>query len=232
MKSEFFRNSFFHSYSKIEKGRIYLFCGLGGTTAQYLPAITKLRKNGFSVVVIRFRTKAMLGLTVENLPQSIDDVCMLVATYENQRTTDTPAIVIGNSMGSVFAWHAAKRVPSISKVIINTGYALISKHIFEDKIGQHWRKKLEKDGIDQKMFNELISESEPIANFDKLKGKEVLLFMNRDDNIISFEHAKTFKDALDEHDIVYKYVENSKTRHGTAIMKNLLGKQLLEFIKL
>lgn len=231
MRSEFFRSSSFRSYKKVEEGRIYIFCGFGATIASYLPAIIRLQKNGFSVVVLRFRTKAMLGLTVDSLPKSIEDVCGVVALYEKQRASSAPAIVIGNSMGSVFAWHVAKQIPTIRKVVINTGYALISKHIFEDKIGLHWRKKLQQDGIDQAMFHKLISDSEPIANFDKLRGREVLLFMNRDDNVISFEHAELFKAALEAHEIHFTYIENSKSRHGTAIIKNLLGTPLLSFIK-
>jgi len=220
----------FKSLQKQEKGIVYFFSGFGSPLAYYLPAIRRFRKQGYTVACFSFKTKAVLGLSVQTLPVSIKEVVDTVSAKQQARGNNLPVIAIGNSMGSVFAWHVAKKVPSISKVVINTGYALISKHIFEDKIGQHWRKKLLQEGIDQAKFHKLISESEPIANIEMVKGKQVLLFMNKDDNVISFEHSKIFRDAMDQHKIDYKYVQNSKMRHGTTIIKNLMGKEIISFI--
>ena len=103
--------------------------------------------------------------------------------------------------------------------------------MFESPIGRHWRGPLQKDDIDEETFHKLIRASEPITDFHLLKGKRVLLFMNRDDKVIDISHAALFKDALEANHINYTYVENKKLRHGTAILKNLQSKTILDFIK-
>lgn len=155
----------------------------------------------------------------------------MVTELEKSYKDERPVIAIGNSMGSVFAWHVTGRVPTISKIVANTGYALISRHIFEDKIGQPWRKKLIADGINLQKFHQEILASEPVSIIPKVRGKEILICLNKDDNVISFSNSILYKKVLEENHIPYQYLENSKMRHGTAIMKNLLSNRMLEFIK-
>ena len=126
MKTGFFTFKEFSAHGKIENGRIYLFCGFASPIAVYRPAIRRFRKNGYSVVAFSFKTKSIIGLTVQSLPKIIDGVCSAVAQLEETRKGGPNAIVIGNSMGCVFAWHAAKRIRTINKVVANSAYALIS----------------------------------------------------------------------------------------------------------
>lgn len=186
---------------------------------------------GFSVIVFRFKTKAILGLTVDNLPTAIQEVVNAVKRYETSTNNSNQAIVIGTSMGSVFAWHTASRVPSIRKIVINTGYALISKHIFEDKVGKPWRKTLLAQGIDEQSFHKLIKEHEPLTVIKSLTDKDVLLFLNKDDNVISFSNSVLMKKELEKNKISHRYVENKKMRHGTTILRNLHSKHLVEFLE-
>lgn len=227
--SKLFNHKYFPALKKPGAGRIYLFLGFGGTISAYSPAILRLCRNGFSVVVFRFSVRGVLGFTVENLPIAIDDICKTVQAYEAKRTDNLQTISFGNSMGSVFAWHTAQRVKSVDKVVANTGYALISKMTFEWKRSS-WREQLIKDGYTQKTFYEAIRECEPITHFDKLKGKRVLLLMNRNDNVINFEHAQIFKEALERHNINYTYIETQDKTHGRTIAKNLFSKKLLDFL--
>lgn len=228
--TKLFRYKHFPALKKPVRGRIYLFMGFGGLTATYSPAILRLCNNGFSVVAFSFSVRGVLGFTIENLPVAINDICKTVETYEAKRTDSLQTISFGNSMGSVFAWHTAQRVKSIDKVVANTGYALISKMIFEYKQDQTWYKQLVKDGYDEQSFHKAILDCEPITHFDKLKGKKILLFMNRNDNVISFSHAKLFKDALEQNNITYTFVESHDKTHGRTITKNLFSKQLIEFL--
>jgi len=231
IKSSLFRIRQFKPISRTNAGRIYIFCGLGSPLAYYLPAITRFRKHGFSVVIFKFKTRAILDLSIVNFSEVIKEVVTTVSALEKANESAKTVVAIGNSMGSVFAWHVAAKVPSITKVVANTGYALISKHIFEDRIGLHWRKKLIADGLDEHEFHKQILDSEPTSVMPRVHGKQILIFLNKDDNVISFSNSILYKKVLDEHNIPFEYVENSKIRHGTAIMKNLLSKRLLEFIE-
>ncbi len=231
MKSAFFRCYTFKARRHPERGRIYLFAGLASPLIFYLPAIRKFRKAGFSVVVFTFRTRAMYSLSHIDIPKAVDELCDTVALLEKSADTSLPAIALGNSMGSAFAWHAASRVQSIDRVVANTGYAVISRHVFEDKSGSHWRKKLLRDGIDEAAYHKLINKYEPAAVFDKLRGKKVLLFMNRDDKVIGFSQAALFKQALEKNKINYEYIENHGMGHVAAIWHNLMSRKLLDFLK-
>lgn len=227
--SKFFRHTYFPALQKPERGRVYLFLGFGGKTAVYSPAILRLCRHGFSVVAISFHTRMSSEERIATLPKRIDAVCQTVAAYEARRKTKTQAIAFGNSMGSVYAWHVAQRIPSIDKVVANTAYALISKMIFEWK--GSWYNNLIRDGYTQETFHQAIADIEPIAHFDKLKGKRVLLCMNRDDPVINFEHAQLFKDALEKYGIEYEYLENRRVSHAGAVVRNIMSKRVLDFLK-
>lgn len=229
--SRLFIHKYFPPLNKHERGRIYFFLGFGGTITAYSPVILRLCKNGFSVVAFRFSVRGIMNLRIDTLPIAIQDICETVADYESKRTDKLQTISFGNSMGSVFAWHAAQRTKSVDKVVANTGYALISKMTYEWPKNKKWLKELERDGHTQGTFHKAIEDSEPITHFEKLKGKKVLLLMNRNDNVINFEHAQIFKDALDRYNIDYKYVETHDKTHGRTVAKNLLGTKILDFLK-
>lgn len=231
MKFKYFKTYRYDSVTTRNSGHIHLLCGFNSPRAFYLPAIRKYRKAGFDVILYRFHTKAIRELDAMSLPDAIEELCTIVASNEKEFSSNLQGIVLGNSMGSVFAWHAASRIDSIEKIVANTGYALISKHIYEDKIGTHWRKKLIKDGISQNEFHSMISKYEPISVFDKLKDKKVLLCMNRDDNVIGFDQAALFLESLKMNNINYTYIENHSMKHGTAILKNLMSKSLIDFLR-
>jgi esterase/lipase len=229
--SRLFTHTYFPSLNKREHGRIYFFLGFGGTTTMYSPIILRLRKNGFSVVVFRFSVRKIMDLRIDTLPVSIHDICETVADYETKRTDKLQTISFGNSMGSVFAWHIAQRIRSIDKVVANTGYALISKMTFEWPKNKKWLEELSRDGHTPETLHKAIIDSEPITHFDKLKGKKVLLFMSRNDNVIDFAHAQIFKDALEHNGIEYTYVETENKTHGLVVAKNLVGKKVIDFLK-
>lgn len=229
--SRLFTHTYFPSLGRREKGRIYFFLGFGGTITMYWPVILRLRKNGFSVIAFRFSVRQIMDLRIDTLPIGIDDICKIVVEYEAKRTDNLQTISFGNSMGSVFAWHVAQRVPGIDKVIANTGYALISKMTFEWPKNKKWLKELSQQGHTAETLHKAIADSEPITHFDKLKGKRVLLFMSRNDNVISFEHAQLFKDALERNGIKYTYVETNDKTHGLVVAKNLASKKVIDFLK-
>ena len=231
MASKYFKVRQFTALAPEEKGRIYLMCGFAGPLALWWPVVKYLRRQGYSLSVFTFRTRPMSQLSIQTLPKVINDACTAVEQLEKQRKGPRPATVIGSSMGAVFAWHVAKRVKTVDKVVANSAYALISKMILESKVGAVWRRNLKKDNVDAETFRKSIVASEPITDFHLLTGKKILLFMNRDDQVVDFAHAQLFKDALEANGLEYTYIENEGMKHSKGIYHNLKSQALLDFLQ-
>jgi esterase/lipase len=206
------------------KSVVFFFTILHSKIWLYRWPIKKLVQHGFTVVAYDYSGKLVLDGDIEKfitVTKEIEaDVKKRIADYKEQAYKNF--YCFGSSMGTILAIYCAANIKDLTKVIINTTYGSLAENVWTWRYLKRTKNKIIKNGLTMEKLETLLTEISPIPNAKKLKGKKVLLYLARHDEVLPFSQASKFKKALDEATVTYLYYENRSLKHIPSIIANLL----------
>lgn len=204
---------------------VFFFAGMGTRTWLYTFTIRRLVRHGYKVVAYDFAPGVVKNGDADNFLQVAERVSQSVkrhiATF--QSVGDESFAAFGVSMGTLMAIKVAGENTAIRKVIINMTYGSVAENVWTWKFVESTKRKSIEQGYTMETLDRKLVPVSPIPNAEKLKDKDVLLYLSTKDKILVFEQSRQFKDALDRHGVDYMYIQNDKHGHiigGYQHMRN------------
>ncbi len=221
------------SFGLVKENVIFFFTAFGHKYWLYYPAIKKLTKAGYYVIVYDINPNIVFNGNIPELLTHVDilinDIKKQVESLKKQRAKTF--ISFGNSAGTILAMRAAIEIADIQKVIINLTYGSLTDNIWSWRMLQGVKKSFENAGLSKSEVEKLLEPISPLSMAPKLKNKKLLLYLAKRDKIILFEQSQQFKEALDEEKIGYIYHQNNVFGHILSGAINLTRSKIyLDFL--
>ncbi len=212
---------------------VFFFAGMGTRTWLYKRPITFLVSKGFRVVAYDFDAMIVRRGNVDNLLLVADEVLQSVKDYVAQfrKQGISYFATFGASMGTLPAIACAAEIPEVSKVVINMTYGSVAENVWTWWFIKPAKQRAIKQGYTLESLDKKLAPMTPIYNAEKLKGKQVLLYLSTKDKVLLFEQSRQFKEVLDKHGIDYQYVQNDQHGHLVTGYINFKKREIyLEFL--
>ncbi len=185
------------NFSRIAVGKdnkkvIFILNGWKGKAWQILPVARLLKLKGYNCVVYSYDNSILspdIKLTRQNIIEVKNDVVRQVKLLHKQGKTKF--IIIGNSLGSIIGVLAANESQLISKLILNSIGADIAETIWTwDSVNDNFKKRLlRKQPVTLKELKREWEMISPIYHLDKLKNKQILVYLSKKDEIIPYKQG-------------------------------------------
>jgi pimeloyl-ACP methyl ester carboxylesterase len=227
------------TYGKNSDKVVFLYCPFGIRRWQlrlpFLP-IERLIKHGYQVVVFDFNVRRVTSSAQEVfaiLDAVKADTEKRISVLKRHGVTNIS--VFGTSMGTQFAMYVAASLPEIRKVVLNLAYG----DLYEQMLAFPEMRFLSKERIENFMksagsSNDLQARARQYSSVvlaPKFKGRDVLLYLAREDKVLPYSISRKFKSALEKHRAHVTYLENNADSHYRAALRNHLNsKEYLAFL--
>lgn len=188
----------------------------------YRSIITKLNEEGYSVNVYEYTWRPLLECGPEDWPafssRLAGDIKKQIAV-ERRRNPEMKFGILGVSVGSVLAMHAAKVLPELERIMLVTMYGNSARHVWEHPSLAKMRTKLETAGLGQDGAYEVFEHVEPTYLLHLIGQRPILLYANKTDPVIRFANTQVFIDAAKREGIPLTLKLVSSSRHSFTIVK-------------
>lgn len=212
-------------HGKKNKKVIFL---IGGWTYKprllWLPAII-LKRSGYYCITYTYPNDTFspnYQKTVKDLLEIKKDILLKIKQLKEEGYKTF--YVFGTSLGTVLATLVANESSDVSKIILNTTGADTAESVWSwDKINLYFKQDLHKQNI---TLEKLINHWKPISpqfNMDKLRDKDILIYLSKNDELIPYSQGEKFVEKCKENKYNYRVVINQHLKHGLAGMYNLLN---------
>lgn len=203
-------------------GTIFLMAAFGTKAWYYKPVVRVLLQNGFKVHVYDYVSQPLLDADPEQwveLNQRINADLANKIEAEKHIYKEARFGIIGASVGSMLAIHAAKLYQEIEKIMLVTVYGSSASHVWESpkliKIKNKFE--LSKRGISEAY--ELFGHMEPTYQLHLIGRRKILLFANERDNTIRFDNTKLLIEEAKRLGLSLTYKNIKAIRHSTTLLK-------------
>lgn len=200
---------------------IFLVASFKTKVWQYRPVIKRLTDMGFSVYAYDYLWKPLLEAYPEewvNFSEKITaDIDEKIQFHKQQ--PDSRFGIIGVSVGSILAMHAAKVQPDIEKTLLVTVYGSSARQVWEHPSLLKMRAKFENSNLTERQAFDVFGHLEPTYKLDLLGKRSLLVFASVDDKVIRFSNTRLLIDEAEKQSIdITVYLIDTK-RHSMAIVK-------------
>lgn len=188
----------------------------------YRPVIKRLLDSGFNVHVYDYPARPLLVAYPEQwieFTQAVSDDIAGVIKAERAENPHVRFGIIGASVGSTLALHAAKCIPELERMVFITLYGSSAQLIWENKTLKKMKKRFVKAQKTMQDAFKAFAPMEATTGLERLGQRPILLFVSMDDQVISYSNASRFIQAAIEHDLNFKYRVVSVARHSLAILR-------------
>lgn len=238
------KNQISNTYDVTEYGNktattiVFFFCPFSVPSWQLaLPGlpIWRLTKAGYRVVAYSYHlaiATSSPGYTLAAIQSLLSDADKRVDRYGQ----NIQIFCYGTSMGTVFATNLAARHSRIDKVVLNLCYSDITEHVLAlPPLFLIQPKRLANyiaAGGGPTGLRHLFDQYSPLYLVDRLAGKEILLYLARNDRLHQYKHTLKLLQVLRETTgIKLEYSENAYLGHYFAALKNhLVGHRYMNFL--
>lgn len=226
-------------YGKQNNRVVFLYCPFGIRRWQlrtpFFP-IERLVKAGFQVVAYDFNTRAVTlspQKSLATMDAVLADAQKRVKNYKATGITNFSAF--GTSMGTQYATYCSANIPEIKKIVLNLAYGDLYEHITNFPrmhfLPQSRIEKFMSAAGTKQQLKELARPYSSLTNAKAFKGREVLMYLNRDDEVMPFHISNEFKKALEKHDANVTYIETGgKSHYRAAVTNHITSKIYLDFL--
>jgi predicted peptidase len=203
-------------------GTIFLMAAFGTKAWYYKPVVQVLLQNGFRVHVYDYLSKPLLDAHPEEwvvFNEQINiDLAQKIKT-EKKRYNGARFGIIGASVGSMLAIHAAKIYPELERIMLVTVYGSSARHVWESPKLTKVRDKFEAThrGMDE-AYN-LFGHMEATYQLNLIGKRKILLFANERDKVIKFENTKLLIEEAKRLGLQLRYRRVRSLRHSTTLLK-------------
>lgn len=200
---------------------IFLIASFKTKVWQYRPVIKKLNAMGFSVYAYDYLWKPLLEAYPEewvNFSEKLTaDIDHKIQLHKQQ--PDSRFGIIGVSVGSILAMHAAKVQPDIEKVMLVTVYGSSARQVWEHPSLLKMRAKFENSNLSEREAFDVFGHLEPTYKLDLLGSRPLLLFASVKDRVIRYSNTRLLIDEATNRSIDITVHLIDAKRHSLAIVK-------------
>jgi pimeloyl-ACP methyl ester carboxylesterase len=216
---------------------VFLFCPFSVPSWQLaLPGlpIWHLTRAGYRVIAYSYSLK----IATVSPQQSCVNIEAIIADADRrikQLGIEVQVYCYGTSMGTVLAANVAARHARIKKVVLNLCSADIVEHIASLPsmllIPPRHLKQYIAAGDGLAGLNRIFDSYSPINIIDQLAGKQVLLYLARNDRLHQYRHTKQLLQEFRAAGVELEYHESTHLGHYFAALKNHLNaRQFMSFL--
>lgn len=184
-----------------------------------------LNRMGISVVGFDFAwKKAIKECDFHDLVDLTSQVNATVGAVISKNLTKMQYSVLGLSFGSVFSLYMAKKQPKIQSVVLFVPYGTLSHLLWTFTPAKQFIETIMQNGV--KTEKELSILTKPIETqyqLDKLKGKKIVSFLGKSDNIVT--DGKELINAIKKQKIEATFYESRYGHFGTSVLGILQKKK-------
>lgn len=203
-------------------GTVFLIAAFKTKHWYYNPIINVLLKKGFNVFVYDYPWRPLLDAEpeewVEFSERVTKDIDSKIIAEKNLHPMARFGI-IGVSVGSALAMHAAKTLPALEKIMLVTLYGSSALHVWEHPLLEKMRDKFESSGRGIKDAAAVFGYLEPLSHIELIGHRKILLYTNERDPVIKFSNTSLFIDEAQKHHINLIVRRISARRHSMTILK-------------
>jgi esterase/lipase len=213
---------------------LFIFTAMGTKIGLYRLFMKLMNQQGYNCVVYDYPLRTVLTTHHSEWEGMYDELVHNVQQKieKYKKCGKQKFYIYGVSMGTLFANKIARETADITHVVLNLTYGDLASNIWTYRGVKKVKKNLIKAGHNLDSAKSVVSFADPITNAHKLRGKKVLMYLSRTDQVLVYDHTRhtlqSFKDVgLDLH-----YVENKYLGHYLGGAKNMLGiKRLVKFLE-
>lgn len=203
-------------------GTIFLMAAFGTKAWYYRPVVRVLLQNGFKVHVYDYLSRPLLEADPEHwveFNQRINaDLAAKIAS-ERRFYKDARFGIIGASVGSMLAIHAAKLYGEIEKIMLVTVYGSSANHVWESPKLSKIKSKFELSNRGVSEAYKLFGHMEPTYKLHLIGRRKILLFANERDRTIRFENTKLLIEEAQRLGLDLSYKKIRALRHSATLFK-------------
>lgn len=203
-------------------GTIFIMAAFGTKVWHYRPVVRVLLHNGFKVHVYDYLSKPLLDVDPEHwveFNRRINADLAQKIEGEKRRHKAARFGIIGASVGSMLAIHAAKLFEEFEKIMLVTAYGSSSNHVWESPKLVKIKQRFELTNRSPKEAYELFGYMEPTYQLQRIGRRKILLFANEGDRTIRFENTKLLIEEARRLGINLTYKRIRAVRHSTTLIK-------------
>lgn len=185
-------------------------------------------RNGYQVVAYDYN----ISIATESSQLTVAVIESIISDAEARINDFKPAVSIfcyGTSMGTVMAANVAARNHRVKKIVLNMSYADIATHIYHLPFMVSIPPRLLKRYIDasggEAGLHQFFDDYSPLLLAHHFKGKEVMLYLARNDRIHQPEHTRHLSSALRDAGAHITYHNNPILGHYFGCLYNHLRAQ-------
>lgn len=203
-------------------GTIFLISAFKTRKWFYGPIISALLSRGFNVHVYDYAWRPLLEVHPEEWVEFGERMTKDISEKIEAEKDLYPSArfgIIGVSVGSVLAMHAAKMLQDLEKIMLVTLYGSSAQHVWEHPSLYKMQQKFESTGRDVRDAAAVFGYLEPLSHLDLIGHRKILLYANERDPVIRFSNTQLFIDEAKRHHVNLLVRRINARRHSTTILK-------------
>jgi pimeloyl-ACP methyl ester carboxylesterase len=209
---------------------IFIFGGWLTMPFYYSRLIRQLWRHGFDCTLyIPKRKLVAIGSEYANILRAADAATRDVQQQLVTSAKSGPTVVLGVSLGSIFAMEAAKRIAEVRRVALLTPTGDFIEHVKAWQRHFYFKKIVASQPTSLLASGELLNKIGSLKNLELIKDKEVLLGFAAKDDVMHQAIAKELIAKLREAQVVPVVVE-VKGGHNTGLFRYLFNSEYVRFL--
>lgn len=188
----------------------------------YTPIVKRLLKQGFNVYVYDYPSRPLLNCQPQewvNFTHKLNADIQKRIHHERKIYAQVRFGIIGVSMGSTLALHAAKCFSEVEKMVFVTLYGSSAQLVWENKVLKKIKKKFTKAELTMHDAFDTFGPLEATTNLQSLGQRPILMFASMDDQVIRYSNTNLFLKAANDYDLNLSLRVVNHTRHSLAVAK-------------
>lgn len=217
-----FRKKIFGSNNKKV---VFLLVGWKSKIWRYYLVILVLLLNGFDCVAYEYDLD-ILSPNVKKTASSFDnvseDIFKTINEFKEKGYEDIA--LFGTSLGTLLSMIVANKTKHVKKIILNLTAASLAETVWSWDF-------IDKQKITLTSLNKSWKKLSPINNINNVLGKQFLIYLAKNDEVIPYSQGIKLTDELKNKKIKYELVINKYGNHVLAGFLNLLRyKKYIDFL--
>lgn len=205
-------------FGKEHKSTIYYMTGYGMTIKRYGLLMRILAWSGYRVVAFEYDRSVLVSGEPRLMTEAIDAV---IENVKNDMKSHTVAGVYGISLGTMFAYNVMK-LDGVDKALFSAGGCPLLRAVWDVPADGPARRNFLKNGYDRSSVQKLWKDYDITPNPRDLEGKELLLMVSKDDQVIPYDFVSENIKVWQGSGGLFKILTTRRLSHPTVIIRNAL----------
>lgn len=194
---------------------VFLFCGWRTSIRHNLPISKMLQLHGFSCITYDFADDFFtpnVQWTIKNFLEIKQNLLHQVKQLRQQGCEQFSTF--GISLGTIPAFMLTNSSPWVKKIIANLTGADVAEIVWSwDKYYPEFKQKLIQQHLTLPKLKKYCRSVSPINNIDKLKSKQILVYLSESDEVIPYTQGLKLVKSLQRHRYDVQLISTKYFKH-------------------